>query len=119
MPGVVRARKVSKEKEGEAKIRILDILLNSEESLNTDEIKLQDPFVLGGYTTQKLSRLLNSLIEMGLVRKSKSKSTNRLKYKAVAKMQEQGYDVGEDFSQKEYNGIEWDLEDEMGREEVS
>lgn len=113
MPGFVKSRKFSKEKEGELKIRVLDILLSTEESMNIDEIKLQDVIFLGGYTNQKISRVLNSLIEMGLVKKSKSKSTGRLKYKSVAKMQEQGYNLKEEHSTRNYSGVDWDIEDEL------
>lgn len=118
MPGVVRKRKMSAEKEGELKFRILDILESSENSMNLDDIKASAPMILGGYTTQKLSRLLNSLIEAGLVRKSQSKSTGRMMYKTVSKMLEQGYEIEESIpqtAQREYNGVEWDFEDQFGR----
>lgn len=118
MPGTVRKRKLSAEKEGELKFRLLDILESSENSMNLDEIKASDPFVLGGYTTQKLSRLLNSLVENGLVRKAPSRSTGRMMYKTVSKMIEQGYEVDDITPQtpnKEYNGIEWDFEEQFGK----
>lgn len=96
MPGVIRKRRMSSEKECELKFRILDILESSENSMTLDEIKQCDLIVLGQYTNQKLSRLLSSLIESGLVRKGKSKSTGRMMYKTVSKMIEQGYEINED-----------------------
>lgn len=93
MPSVVRKRKLSNEKECELKFRILDALESSENSMSLDEIKQYDPIVLGQYTTQKISRWLNSLIEAGLVKKGKSKSTGRMMYKTVSKMIEQGYEM--------------------------
>ncbi len=119
MPGCAR-RKYTAEQEGMFKIRVLDILNNSENSLTIDEIKMQDPINLSGVTSQKLSRVLGSLIDMGLAKKGKSKSTNRMVYKAVSKMLEQGYEVeGQPMvSSRAYNGFEWDFEDEL-RERVS
>lgn len=117
MPGIIRKRRLSAEKEGELKFRILDILENSENSMNLDEIKAQEPFMLGGLTTQKISRILNSLIEAGLVRKAPSRSTGRMMYKTVSKMIAQGYEIEESQSQnpkKEYHGVEWDFSDQFG-----
>lgn len=95
MPGRTRtATKYSTVQEGEFRFRVLDVLNNSEEALTIDEIKSQD-MILQPLTTQKLSRVLSHLIEMGLVRKAKSRHMNRMVYKAVAKMVEQGYDVEE------------------------
>lgn len=94
MPGRTRVRKMSAVQEGELKLRTLDILANSDEGLNIDQIKSRD-FVLNPITTQKMSRVLGNLIEMGLVRKGRSKAQGRMIYKAVCKMQEQGYEVEE------------------------
>lgn len=95
MPGRTRTTtKYSTVQEGEFRFRVLDVLNNSEEALTIDEIKSQD-MILQPLTTQKLSRVLGNLIEMGLVRKAKSRRMNRMVYKAVAKMVEQGYDIEE------------------------
>ena len=114
MPG--RVRKYTPTQEGEFKIRVLDILNNSETSLTIDEIKAQDPIVLGPVTSQKLSRVLGSLIEMGLAKKSKSKSMNRMVYKAVSKMIEQGYEVEEQGPVVDFipnPNRNWELEEEL------
>ena len=44
-------------------------------------------------TPQKMARILGHLIEMGNVVKAKSKSKNRMVYKSLAVMRDQGYDV--------------------------
>ena len=95
MPGRVRVHRPSPEKEGEYKMRILSILNESEEAMTIDEIKSQD-MILQPLTSQKMARLIGNLIEMGLVRKGKSKSLGRMVYKAVAVMISQGYDVNEE-----------------------
>lgn len=113
MPG--RVKKTSPAKEGEYRMRTLDVLNSVEEALTTDQIKNRD-FILSSLTTQKMSRILGYLIEMGFVRKSKSKSSGRMMYKAVSKMEEQGYDIEEPAAagtKREYHGIEWDLEDHI------
>lgn len=95
MPGRVRVHRPSPEKEREYKMRILSILNESEEAMTIDEIKSQD-MILQPLTSQKMARLIGNLIEMGLVRKGKSKSLGRMVYKAVAVMISQGYDVNEE-----------------------
>lgn len=76
--------------------------------------------VLGSYSTQKLSRILGSLVEIGLVRKGKSKSLGRMVYRLTSKMEENGYDTddikdeaGFGVEQRPWNGIGWDVEDEQ------
>ncbi len=91
MPG--RARKYTLEQEGQFKIAALDILNNSEEALTLDEIKSQNLLVFSGVSTQKISRILGQLNDLGLVKKSKSKAVNKMIYKSVSKMLEQGYSV--------------------------
>ena len=95
MRGRVRVHRLSPEKEGEYKMRILSILNEFEEAMTIDEIKSQD-MILQPLTSQKMARLIGNLIEMGLVRKGKSKSLGRMVYKAVAVMISQGYDVNEE-----------------------
>ena len=91
MPGRVRVHRASPEKEGEYKMRILGILNESEEAMTIDEIKSRD-IVLQPLTSQKMARLICNLIDMGFVRRGKSKSLGRMVYKAVAVMVRQGYE---------------------------
>lgn len=105
MPGYTRTRKLSIDKESEIKYRIMDVLDNSEEALTIDGIKRQD-FTLEGLSSQKMARLLGGLIEMGLVRKSRSNSLGRMVYKSTSVMREQGYNVDDDEEdeEEEYTG---------------
>ncbi len=86
-------RKYTAEQESEFRFRILDILNEQEEAIDINEIKSQAPMLLGPLSYQKMSRILNYLIEMGLVRKAKHRATNRMVYKSVSKMVEQGYEI--------------------------
>ena len=95
MPGRVRVHRPSPEKEEEYKMRILSILNESEEAITIDQIKSQD-MILQLLISQKMARLISNLIEMGLVRKGRSKSLGRIVYKAIAVMVRQGYDMNEE-----------------------
>lgn len=114
MPG--KTSKFSVEKDSEFRFRILDIINESEEAISIAEIQAQD-MTLTGLSSQKISKLLANLIEMGLVRKGKSKSRGgRMVYKSVSKLIEQGYEIDEDapeVSIKPYNGMDWELEEEI------
>lgn len=110
MPGRARTRKFSAAKESEFRMRILGVLATSEEAMTIDEIKRCD-FTLQGLSTQKMARILGYLIEMGFVRKAKSKSLGRMVYKAVSVMAEQGYDVENPYGK--YTSTNWELEEEM------
>lgn len=110
MPGRVRSRKFSPQKESEFRMRILGILAASEEAMTIDEIKRRD-FTLQGLSTQKIARVLGYLIEMGFVRKGKSKSLGRMVYKFVSVMTRQGYNV--DSPHGKYGSDNWELEEEM------
>lgn len=111
MPG--QTRKYNKEKDAELKMRVVDVLNSAKDSdLPTlDWIKTQDPMGLGSHSTQKLSRILGSLAEIGLVQKGKAKSLNRMVYRLTSRMIEDGYEV--EHQQRAWYGREWDLEDEI------
>lgn len=116
MPG--RKTKMSTAREEELRWKVLDILVHSDNALTTSDIIAQDPF-LHGITPQKITRVLSYLNEMGFVRKAKSKSLNRMVYKAVSKMQEQGYDVEDPICMpKPYYGIDWELEEEINNRNI-
>lgn len=116
MPGRFKTKAYSAAQEGEFKLRIIDILNNSDEAMTIDDIKSED-IILRDLTSQKMSRVLSNLIELGLVRKARSKAQGRMVYKAVSKMIEQGYDMGESFpianQMREWTGVDWELEEEI------
>ena len=124
MPG--RTAKYNKKIDGELKMRVLDVLNNASDTVNPtlDWIKQQD-MALAPHTTQKLSRILGSLVEMGLVKKGKLKSTGRMVYRLTSRMEEDGYEVDEDIveqagfgvTQRPWNGMDWELEDMLMEEE--
>lgn len=120
MPG--RTRKYSARTDGELKIRVLAVLDSADDSImpTIDWIRQQD-MILTPYSTQKLSRILGSLVDIGLVRKGKSKSLGRMIYRLTSKMREAGYDIEDETGfgapTRAWNGLEWDIEDEMKEEE--
>jgi hypothetical protein len=79
---------------GEIRMRLIDVLASSPEALSMKQMKAEDMF-LSNLTTQKMSRELNHLVEMGLVRKAQSKKDKCMVYKAVSVMLAQGYDIDE------------------------
>lgn len=92
MPGYRPIKKYSEAQEGEFRMRALGVLATAQEAMNIDAIKARD-MVLSPLSSQKMSRVLGRLVEMGCVQKSKSKSTGRMMYKATSVMEEQGYEV--------------------------
>ncbi len=92
MPG--KTAKYNARTNAELELRVLDILNTTKQAMTIDQIKQQD-MILAPHTSQKLARILGKLIEMGFVRKGKSRSLNRMLYKAVSAMEEEGYDVSD------------------------
>ena len=94
MPGKVK--KYSRQDDGELKMRVLAVLDNASEydTPTLEWIQKQD-IILAPHTTQKLSRVLASLVELGLVKKGKSKSMNKMVYRLTSKMLEDGYNEEE------------------------
>ena len=74
-------------------MEVLWVLDNSDEAMNIDQIKNGSAIILGRLTSQKMTRILSHLIEMGLVKKAESKKQHRMVYKTVAKMITQGYEI--------------------------
>lgn len=93
MPGV--KKKYSKEQTAIWRGEILLKLSHSPEAMSIQQLQAGSIF-LNGVSSQKLARILAECIDMGLVRKAKSRASGLMMYKSVAVMQEQGYDVEED-----------------------
>ena len=94
MPGRRSTPKYTTEQNVDFGMRVLGVLAEAPEALEIKQIQASD-LMLNNLTTQKLARVLRELNEMGLVLKSKSKSNGRMKYKARAMCEEQGYKVEE------------------------
>ena len=92
MLGRRSAPKYTTEQNVDFGMRVLGVLAEAPEALEIKQIQASD-MTLNNLTTQKLARVLSELSEMGLVLKSKSKSNGRMKYKARAMCEEQGYDI--------------------------
>ena len=90
MPG--RASKYSPQFNCQITFEAMDVLAESPVALNISDI-CKARISLNGITSQKMTRILNHLCEMGLVQKAKSSSTGRMMYKSTAVMKEQGYDI--------------------------
>lgn len=93
MPGV--KKKYSKEQTAIWRGEILLKLSHSPEAMSIQQLQAGS-ILLNGVSSQKLARILAECIDMGLVRKAKSRASGLMMYKSVAVMQEQGYDVEED-----------------------
>lgn len=84
--------KYTKERSAEIRLTALGVLQDAGKPLTISEICAAD-LSLTYQTTQKMARELSSLIEAGLVKKTKSKNKGRMVYAAVACLEEQGYDL--------------------------
>lgn len=71
--------------------RIAIVLAEAQEALSIPQIQERD-MALQGISSQKMSRMLGTLIEYNLVTKAKSRS-GRMVYKSLAVMEKQGYNV--------------------------
>lgn len=91
MPAFKQA-KYTKERSAEIRLTALGVLQDAGKPLTISEICAAD-LSLTYQTTQKMARELSSLIEAGLVKKTKSKNKGRMVYAAVACLEEQGYDL--------------------------
>lgn len=93
MPGTTRYRASVNE---DLEIRVLDILTNSPEAMSIQQIQRED-IILAHHTSQKITRVLGKLTEMGFVRKGKSRSSGHMLYKSVSVMLAQGYTLDDDI----------------------
>lgn len=93
MPGV--KKKYSKEQTAIWRGEILLKLSQSEEAMSIQQLQAGSMF-LNGVSSQKMARILADCVDMGLVRKAKSRVSGLMMYKSVGVMQRQGYDVGEE-----------------------
>ena len=89
-----KTTKYSAEYNGQLKTSILDVLADAEESMTTSDIQAHSIFCAQA-TPQKMARVLNELVEMGIVMKGKSRSTGRMKYITTAMMNQLGYETVE------------------------
>lgn len=118
-----RTSRYSASVNNDLEIRILVIINASEDAMSIQQIQRED-ITLANYTSQKLARVLGKLIEMGFVRKSKSKS-GRMMYKSVSVMLRQGYSVDQIYELQSTSAAEvpltarlinWEVDEERKEE---
>lgn len=82
--------KYSKEFTNEMTGRIAIVLAESQESLTISQIQQMD-MALVGITSQKMARMINHLVEVGLVAKAKGRD-GRMVYKCLGTLEAEGVD---------------------------
>lgn len=88
-----RKAKYTIEQTQELTMRALAVLQDSSTPLTIQEICAND-INLTNQTSQKMSRVLSNLCEMGMVKKTKSKSKgNRMVYASVSSLEDAGYNI--------------------------
>lgn len=98
MPG--RTSKYSARTNGMLKLATIDVLNTYPQAMTISDICVRD-MTLTGQTTQKMSRILNELVEMGIVRKAKSKKKKRMVYMATCHL-----DEAMDLEDQEFEGLD-------------
>lgn len=80
------------EQSQEIMMRAFGALCDSDKPMTIDEIQQADLFLVST-TAQKMARVLNELVEKGVVAKTKSKTKGgRMVYMSIEVLEKQGYD---------------------------
>lgn len=87
-----KTSKYSKQQNSEFTMRCIEVLENSPEAMSIAQIQASD-LVLRDITSQKISRILNNLVEFNIIKKSKDRVSGHMVYKSTNVMAEQGYEV--------------------------
>lgn len=93
MPG--RKSGIDKAKNQMYEFETLSVLSESSNALTISDIYARS-MTLTGLTPQKMARTLSQLVNMGLVRKTQSKSKGRMVYIAQSQLDEQGITLMEE-----------------------
>lgn len=93
MPG--RKTGTSKAQNQMYEFETLSVLSESPNALTISDICARS-MTLTGLTPQKMARILSQLVNMGLVRKTQSKSKGRMVYIAQSQLEEQGITLMEE-----------------------
>lgn len=87
-----RKAKYTVEQSQEIMMRAFGALCDSTTPMTIEEIQNADLFLIST-TTQKMARVLNELVEKGVVVKTKSKAKGgRMVYMSIEVLEKQGYD---------------------------
>lgn len=87
MPAYKKTSKYSEEDNQRLHVTLMMVLDEAERALSTAEIQNSD-ISLKNFTTQKISRELNELSEMGIVKKLKPKGSSVFKYMTMENFEE-------------------------------
>ena len=84
--------KYTVEQSQEIMMRAFSALCDSQNPMTIDEIQQADLFLVST-TTQKMTRVLNELVEKGVVAKTKSKAKGgRMVYMSIEVLEKQGFE---------------------------
>lgn len=87
-----RKAKYTVEQSQEIMMRAFGALCDSTTPMTIEEIQNADLFLIS-ITTQKMARVLNELVEKGVIVKTKSKAKGgRMVYMSIEVLEKQGYD---------------------------
>lgn len=86
----IKSSKYSTECNGRIKVGIIDVLAEATCGMTIADIQAHN-ITLAGLTSQKMARVLNELVDMGVVKKAQSRRTKRMMYMAVSVMEELGF----------------------------
>ena len=89
---VRRTTKYSIEQKNEWSGRIAIVLAEAQDALTIDEIQHRD-ISLVGMAPQMTAKILNHLVEFGVIKKTKDRASGHMVYKSIKVMAEQGYEV--------------------------
>ena len=87
-----KTSKYTAQQNSEFAMRCLEVLDSNPNAMSIADIQKSD-MVLHDVTSQKLSRILNHLVEFGVIKKTKDRASGHMVYKSIKVMEEQGYEV--------------------------
>lgn len=89
MPG--RTSQYSQQTNAKIKVELMSTLkMASMSDMPTTDWIQRNSILLSGFTSQKLSRSLNELVDMGIVKKGKNRA-GRMVYRLTEQMVQEGY----------------------------
>lgn len=91
MPG----RNTDKARNRMYEFEVLEVLSHSNNAMTIGDI-CANSFTLNGLSTPKMAHILKALVDMGLVRKTQSRSKKRMVYMSVSKMEELGISLSDE-----------------------
>ena len=94
MPG----RSISKSDKAKNRMyefEVLEVLSHTTNAMTISDI-CANSFTLNGLSTPKMAHILKALVDMGLVKKTQSKSKKRMVYMSVQQMEDMGITLSDE-----------------------